>query len=243
MPTLTTHHVVLQRLGQWSAEQPPFREAAVEAVLLFDLFRGVLGFNTKSAKRQVRAADKTKKVIIGRTDIVLHLRTTVKVVVEVKRFDTFDSETKTTAAIKRAAEYMRIMGQEYGVVTDGITWIYFRVKRHANYHQIHRLIRFSIKKQPSLALIVLKRSHKGTLGHLFELLVAMHENMTEVEFIKLMDQSQQERAEELTQKIEQGKPRFRIAEKDRNLILALYASNVANECVKPLLKPIKLTKS
>ena len=86
MATLTTYNVVLQRLDQWSTEDPPFREAAVEAVLLFDLFRGVLDFDTDSAKRQIRAINKNKKPTEGKTgriDIILRLNPQVKVVVEV----------------------------------------------------------------------------------------------------------------------------------------------------------------
>ena len=235
MATLTTYSVVSKRLAQWSTESPPFRESAVEAVLLFDLFRGVLDFDANSAKRQVRVP-KT-----GRTDIILRLNDKVKVVVEVKRFDTFASKAKTEQAIRQAAKYVRELKSEYGIITDGINWVYFTVRPHGNYHQIRRLIRFNIKEQPELALAMLKRSRKGTLNHFFKLLASIHGEMTEKEFARLMNLSLQERVEQLAQKAKQNDPKLEVTSGDKSLLKVLYGNANANQSVKLGLKPMNLT--
>lgn len=239
MPTLSSIEVLLGRLEKkWFAEKPPFNEGAIEAALLLELFRSPLGlgFNDKSAKHQQAVPNGN-----GIVDILLKLNRKTRVVVEVKQPGTLGAKrSKWKGTVGQAGRYVRHLGQEYGIATDGLIWFYFKVKRYRNYYLIHPLIRFHIKENRPLALRILERSKRTTLKDFLDVLAAIHGHMKPKEFDKLMNLGLRHRVHNLVEMAKNHK--VKVAAADKAVIRALYSETQATRLIQPLLKPLKLTK-
>lgn len=216
-------------------------ESKIEQDIL-DLFCEPLGFNIQTAKPQVTNIGSS-----GRRDIVLTLDQKTSVVVEVKRPMNFKSERHRNKAIKQAADYLLCPPkQEFGIATDGINWIYFKVKPFGNYYRVHRILGFNIRDHARIAQVVLRRCHSGTIKSFLKVLAAIHEDLTPQGFDVLMNLSLSARVEFLAAKArDEG---VRVSGDDELVMRELYNGGrspvqlngfLINEETK---EPLKLTK-
>jgi predicted type IV restriction endonuclease len=235
MPTAL--ELALQRLTECSTEKPSFPEAVVEAIILLDLFRGALGFDRETSKRQVRAGH-------GKSDIVLELnkKPKVSIVVEIKQHGCLSNKNKRDAAVRQAAGYALKLKppQHYGIVTDGNYWTYFMAKPENKERgnsktkydpqEIRKILEFTVTDNPELAHVVLIRSNKNTLHKLFRLLGAIHGDITKDSLDELLDKGFTERVQYLTSKAQLAN--LTCADADTDIIKMLYKGGA------PLIPPI-----
>jgi len=228
MPALKSIRDVLERMEKnWFAEKPPFSEKVIEAVLLTELFRGSLGFDERSAKHSQPVARGKK----GEVDILLRLPQRMFVIVEVKRPEELLNDRGRRVASKQAARYVRDMGQEYGVVTDGFCWFYFRVVHSNQFYKVHPLIRFDIRSHKQIALRMLERSHRRTLERFLEVLTAIQCHMTRKMFNDLMNLGHEERVNRLVKMAEEQ--RLKVASADKKIIGMLFSADHAGDLISP----------
>lgn len=228
----------LQRFEKkWLLENPPFKEAAIEAALLQEMFRHPLfGFNEESAKHQYHPVPKQR----DRADVVLRLAGKTRVVVEIKQVSKLNDRNKCREALKEAERYIVYLEQKYGIVTDGYTWIYILVEPIGKYHRIRQLVRFHIAEDQRLALRILERSKRATLKRLLEMLRATNGAMTEKIFNNLKDQSLRDRITTLINLAKTGNVTVTAA--DRTILREIYRGKRIDEMVKPALTPLRLTR-
>lgn len=222
---------------RWFEEKPLFSEKVIEAALLVELFRGPLGFNEKSAKRSQR---KTMEGNSQEIDILLRLSRKVMVVVEVKHPTECLNESQLKRALRQAGRYVRDLGQQYGMVTDGLRWVYFKVEPFSTFHRLYPLLQFHIKETQGLALKALERSKKRTLKEFLDKLAALHCRMTSEEFDRLMNLGLHERLQHLVNKAKAHN--LHLGEADRRVIRTLYSGALPTRLISPILKPLNLTK-
>jgi predicted type IV restriction endonuclease len=225
---------------KWSTERPRFEEPVIEADLLIDLFRAELDFDgkKKSATHQhlVRKGN-------GKVDILLRINPKTKVIVEVKQLGVLEPDINKGGwmdAVEQAARYVRDMKQEYGIVTDGLYWLYFSVRSCGNFRRVHRLIWFHVKTHRRLALEILDRSRKRTLKRLLDVLDVIHGDMTVERFDEWMSDGTQATVGHLMAKVRNKLGRARAA--DEKVIRAIYDRKTKpSELIPPLLEPLRLT--
>jgi hypothetical protein len=120
MPTST--HDTLSRLERWCRESS-LREKSLESFLLLDMFRHCLRYSDANATSQTGADEKRN----GIADIALRLHIKEKsrwIIVEIKR----PSVKLGDEAIKQAAGYLYSLGATRGIVTNGKTWFFVRIR-------------------------------------------------------------------------------------------------------------------
>lgn len=238
----------IQRLIQWSKVKPAFPESAVEAVIVSDLLCSALGFDARSVERQYKIRSTGCE-----PDIILFPKSKDSIVIEVKRFHYFDSNANVTRTLKDAGAYVRDMKQEFGIITDGLTWIYFKVQRYGNYHRIYRLLMFNIETNSVLATASLKRTQKGKVRRFFEVLeaVQMPKNLaTSIgkraplslrDLNNLMGEGNEKRITTLTQRTR--KEGVTVKEVDEIVLRAMYYNDAPVRIVKPIIEPLELLKA
>lgn len=209
---------------------------------LLDLFE-LLGFNKTTARCQVTNIGSS-----GRRDIVLSLDQKTSVVVEVKRPGNFKREKERNKAITQAADYLLCKPQQsFGIATDGVNWIYFKVKPFGSFYRAHRILGFNIKSHPKVAQVVLRRSQAGTLKSFLKLLAAVHQDITSQDFDVIMNLSLSARVDFLSAKArDEG---VKVSGDDELVLRELYKGGrlpvqlhgfLLNDEVT---EPVKLTKS
>jgi hypothetical protein len=224
----------LTNLKRWCAEDPPLLEGAIEAFLLFELFRAHLGFNKNTAKRQVQDVD-----------ILLKIDPHNSVVVEVKKPRALAGRSNLTAAIKQAAGYMAHLPKkqgvaEYGIVTDGYDWFYFKVSPNGDgTHRANVLLWFNIRQHPQIAMQALTRSTRNKLLALLKMLEAIHLDMSEADLVARMNLSLNDRVDQLWAKVP---PEVKGIVQGRSLLRLLYDArhHKSDQLIDPVLKPIDL---
>lgn len=217
-------------------------ESQIEQDLL-DLFNEALGFSEQTAHRQVTNIGSS-----GKRDIVLTLDQKTSVVVEVKRPGDFKNERHKNRAIRQAADYLLCPPkQEFGIATDGINWIYFKVKPFGNYYRVHRILGFNIRDHSKVAQVVLRRSQSGTLKSFLRILAATHQDLTVQDFDVLMNLSLSARVEFLAAKArDEG---VKVSGDDELVMRELYNGGRSPVQLNGFLlneetqEPLKLTKS
>lgn len=177
----------LIRIKEFGQEKPVFKEEVLEAVLLIDLFRDVLGFDCETAKRQQPYVSSDKRQT---PDIILLNLTAVmgqqeqNVFVEIKRFGLFEAEHERIKALEQALKYSIDNEHSYGIVTDGVRWTYFVVTapvRSPKKKFARRVAEFSLEKEgrsARLGKMLLQRSNPSELLKLFEVLTRLHGSVT-----------------------------------------------------------------
>lgn len=205
----------IQKLIDRRDEPQKQTEAQIEQDIL-DFFRETLGFTTKTAQRQVK-----KEGFSGEQDIVLTLDQKTSVVVEIKTPDEFKNDKLRNTAIIQAADYLLCTPkQEFGIVTDGWSWIYFRVKPVGNFHRVHRILGFNIKEHRKVAQVVFKRTQAGTLKLFLKVLAAIHRDIAPANFDALMNLSLSSRVDFLAAKAcDAG---VKVSDADKSVIRELY---------------------
>jgi len=176
-----------------------------------DLFHKVLGWSKTTARRQD-----------SNIDIVLcpYLNTTI--VIEVKKLSDFKYVRQRNDAICQGSKYLLACkpSQHFGIVTDGITWSFFTVRKFAAYYRAHRLLEFRVDKHDKLAKATFKRLAPGSIKRFFRTLAAVHEDMSAREFDSLMNLSFERRLEKLAAKSE-GKG-IKIADGELRILREFY---------------------
>ncbi len=123
-------------------------ESAIEAVILIDLFHDALGFSKVSTSNQSALSNGCIP------DIMLLPKAGMKIVVEVKKPNELEGKADKASIVrhlKQAADYVCCLKQEFGILTDGTNWIYFRVESGEKHYEIYRLLSFNIKSHATLA--------------------------------------------------------------------------------------------
>ena len=222
-------------------------ESAIEAVILIDLFHDALGFSKVSTSSQSALSNGCIP------DIVLSPKPKIKIVVEVKKPNELDGKVdkaNTVKYLKQAADYVCCLNQEFGMLTDGMNWICFRVESVNGYHEIHQLLRFNMKSQSLLGRDVFLCSTKASLQHFFFILKKMRESIDGNDFDSLTSKSSSERFNYFVQAVrdteieEHDQPATwaKMTSDERRVVKTLcYGSNL-NRLIEPILKPIHLSE-
>lgn len=189
----------LARIKKFGDEKTPFSEAALEAVLLIDLFRDELGYDEETSPRQKSHTSEDGKEI---PDITLKLvasegSVSENVFVEIKKYNAFRGKsTGCIKAIRQAAQYATTQGAKYGIVTDGVRWTYFVVTESAKPHKTktprqvaRKVAEFDLSTNPEtmnpanpksaqLGKLLLQRTRRNKLLTLFSVLSRLNEKVT-----------------------------------------------------------------
>jgi hypothetical protein len=210
----------------------PVPPAVTSSHLLTDLFRLALGYFDWEAAAHQPDGDG------GWIDILLDIDATTQIVIEVRKFGQI-----TPYALRKAARHVRNIKAEFGILTDGLTWIYFTIKPFAHQHHIHRLLHFDTLANRALTNKVLQRSRKSTIKRLFRALDAVHADMTEAELFRLLDHGLDVRVDELANKA--NAKSVALSADDRAILRDLYSftrGTPPNTAILQLLPPVALKK-
>ncbi len=237
MANLQQLNAAKKRLERWCG-LGVCSESAIEAVILIDLFHDALGFSKVSTSSQ---SPLTNGCI---PDIVLAPKSKIKIVVEVKKPNELEGrfdKASTVKYLKQAADYVCCLNQEFGILTDGMNWIYFRVERVSDHHEIHQLLRFNMKSQALLARDVLLCSTKASLQHFFFILKKVRENIDGNDFDSLTSKSSAERFSYFVQAVK-NTGWTKVTPDERKIVRALCYGSTLNKMIEPILKPIHLSE-
>jgi predicted type IV restriction endonuclease len=167
----------LSRMEYWCATGNDLREKPLEALILLDLLRGALGYSTDTAISQVQSGEGRP----GVADIALRInqqRRQQWIIIEIKR----PKQKLGDSAIQQAGKYLVSLGAKRGIVTNGNTWFFIRVKlrpRATRLYNAEVLFRLELGEtrtsQRKLLQAVLKRCSKHTIHGFFEMIEKLYE--------------------------------------------------------------------
>ena len=200
----------LRELIEWKKGPGTVPEAAIENHLLRKVFRERLEYGDTRALRDQADGHRHKIDILLKPDNSMHM------IVEVKQFGRINPK-----ALQQAARYVRNMGAEYGIVTDGLIWIYFALRPHGAKHRIHRLVQFDTRSDMKLAIRCLERLRPNTIKRFLRAIAAVQIGISEVQLLRLLDMSLADRVALLAQRAEQTN--VAIAVEDRAILRDLYS--------------------
>ena len=247
----------LSEIEKGNAGEPRLTEAQIEYILRTKIFRDALGFDEASIKHQ-KIILRTGHII----DIALVLDQSMTIVVEVKKYGELGDKNRIKH-LRDKARYVRDinldphnMSQTFGILTDGINWIFFQVIPFGRYHRIYPLMEFNVKedrtkipqeeqtpqKYSDFTHNVFKRMQKSTMKRFLKALSAVHQNTSENEFFQVMDYSLDGRVDWYTKKA--AKAGVSLSEDDKRVIRGFYEARRNTDRWLKLLKekPLNLTK-
>ena len=222
-------------------------ESAIEAVILIDLFHDALGFSKVSTKSQ-------SLIINGcKPDILLKPLASSQVVVEVKRPGELKGKpdkASTIAHLKQAASYVRCLDQEFGILTDGTRWFYFRIAVEGESYLIHRLLDFDLEVSEQKTFIndALLCSNKTALLHFFFVLKQMQKSIVDKPFHFVAGMNVSERLNYFVSTVkdteieEHNQPATwaKVTTAERRVIKFLCYGENPHILLKPIHKPIEV---
>lgn len=228
----------LEKIKEYGAVKPAFKEEVLKAVLLLDLLRDVLGYDAEDSERQRPYTERQRphEGSEGREipDIILLKlaappgEESKNVFVEIKRYGAFRSKSKHLAALRQAAKYSITKRHDYGIVTDGVRWTYFVItdstrpsRRKVKAKVARRVAEFDMEdaRQIPLGKMILARSCGSELLALFGVLARVHKTMAAADLDAIKELTS------IDKRIEaawgEGKP----SAKERKLLYLLYHKN------------------
>lgn len=172
-------------LRKWSKPNSGLYEGTMEALILADLCYRGLGWSPANAQAQLSCG-------IGYADIVLKPNLTDRskwIVVEVKA-PSYDLKSRGSvdAAIRQVTNYAVQWRASRCIVTNGRIWWFLAVcpqkDEKARFAKTVTLVRFDIERDRQLALAILRRCTRASIGNLFQFLEARFRVNAESELLR-----------------------------------------------------------